>query len=89
MARNDGLDALIGLGILGTMLGDESRSTVDAYRERMTASGKTSTLNKKSVPADGAKAAKEIYDSYVAVGFSESQAFELLKTVLTTKRTIF
>lgn len=44
---------------------------------------------KKPSHQEGAKAAKEIYDSYVAVGFTETQAFELLKTVLTTKRTIF
>lgn len=31
---------------------------------------------------DGAKAAKKIYDSYVAVGFNEVQAFGLLKLVL-------
>lgn len=31
---------------------------------------------------DGAKAAKKIYDSYVAAGFNEVQAFELLKLVL-------
>lgn len=30
----------------------------------------------------GAKAAKEIYDSYVKAGFNEIQAFELLKLVL-------
>lgn len=33
-------------------------------------------------PEDGAKAAKEIYDSYVKAGFNEVQAFELLKLVL-------
>lgn len=42
-----------------------------------------------TTPDEGAKAAKEIYDSYVAVGFTDTQAFELLKTVLTTKRTLF
>ena len=31
----------------------------------------------------GAKAAKEIFDSYVKVGFTETQAFDLLKCVLT------
>lgn len=44
---------------------------------------------KKPSHQEGAKAAKEIYDSYVAVGFTETQAFELLKTVLTTKKTLF
>ena len=35
-----------------------------------------------ATPEDGAKAAKKIYDSYVAVGFNEVQAFELVKLVL-------
>lgn len=35
-----------------------------------------------ATPEDGAKAAKKIYDSYVAAGFNEVQAFELLKLVL-------
>lgn len=43
----------------------------------------------KTTYAEAARAIKELYDSYVAVGFSEVQAFELLKTVLTTKRIIF
>lgn len=37
---------------------------------------------KKTTPAEGAKAAKELYDSYVNAGFNEVQAFELLKLVL-------
>ena len=41
---------------------------------------------KKTTPEEGAK---ELYDSYVNAGFNEVQAFELLKTVLTTKRTLF
>lgn len=44
---------------------------------------------KKPSHQEGAKAAKEIYDSYVEAGFTDTQAFELLKTVLTTKRTLF
>ena len=47
------------------------------------------TVPKKPTHQEGAKAAKEIYDSYIAVGFNETQAFELLKTVLTTRRTLF
>lgn len=34
-----------------------------------------------------AKAAKEIYDSYIAAGFNAVQAFELLKAVLTAHKT--
>jgi hypothetical protein len=44
---------------------------------------------KKTPIQDIVKSQKEIYDSYVAAGFSEEQAFELLKTVLSVKRTIF
>lgn len=44
------------------------------------------TPPQRTTPADGAKAAREIFDSYVAAGFNEGQAFELLKLVLTTKR---
>lgn len=50
----------------------------------------TAASQKKTIPEEGAKAAKKIYDSYIAVGFNETQAFELLKTVLTAnKRIIF
>ena len=44
------------------------------------------TPPQRTTPADGAKAAREIFDSYVAAGFNEVQAVELLKLVLTTKR---
>lgn len=44
------------------------------------------TPPQRTTLADGAKAAREIFDSYVAAGFNEVQAFELLKLVLTTKR---
>lgn len=37
---------------------------------------------KKTTPEEGAKAAKELYDSYVDAGFNEVQAFDLLKLVL-------
>ena len=78
----DALGALIGLGILG--------SALDMVR-RMTASGRSpipaqGQQQRKATPAEGAKAAKEIYDSYVAAGFNEVQAFELLKAVLTAHK---
>lgn len=63
----------------------------DAVR-RMTASGRSpiptpEQQQRKTTPAEGAKAAKEIYDSYIAAGFNEVQAFELLKAVLTAHKT--
>lgn len=83
MARNDGLDALIGLGILGAMMDSDPAKGIDTddakrrFNER---------YGKKATPADGAKAAKELYDAYVEVGFNEVQAFELLKLVLSIRR---
>lgn len=41
---------------------------------------------KRPTAQEGAKDAKEIYDSYIAAGFNEVQAFELLKAIMTTKR---
>lgn len=90
MAKNDGMDALgalAGLGVLGSILeGVRDAVPVDAVR-RMTASGRSpipapEQQQKKTTPAEGAEAAKEIYDSYIAAGFNEIQAFELLKAVL-------
>lgn len=84
MARPDGMDALMTLGLLGAMLKDENSDAVS----RMTASGKCpipTREHKKVTPAEGAKAAKELYDSYVEAGFNEVQAFELTKLVLTNK----
>lgn len=84
----DALGALIGLGILGSAL--DNVSDADMVR-RMTASGRSpipaqGQQQRKATPAEGAKAAKEIYDSYVAAGFNEVQAFELLKAVLTAHK---
>lgn len=92
MAKNDGMDALgalVGLGVLGSIL--DGVTDADTVR-RMTASGRSSfpapeQQQRKATPAEGAKAAKEIYDSYVAAGFNEVQAFELLKAVLTAHKT--
>ena len=55
--------------------------------KKMTESGRSpiTAPQKKISQADGAKAAKEIFDSYIAAGFNEVQAFELLKLVFTTK----
>lgn len=83
MARMDGLDALVGLGILGAMMDSDPAKGVDtdAMKHHM-----NEKYGKKTTPAEGAKAAKELYDTYVQVGFNEVQAFELLKLVLTMKR---
>lgn len=83
MARNDGLDALIGLGILGAMMDSEPVKGVDTDEAKRRFNER---YGRKTTPADGAKAAKELYDAYVEVGFNEVQAFELLKLVLSIRR---
>ncbi len=79
MARNDGLDALIGLGILGAMMDSDPVKGVDTDAAKRHFNEK---YGRKTTPADGAKAAKELYDAYIEVGFNEIQAFELLQLVL-------
>lgn len=93
MAKNDGTDvlgALLGLGILGSMIGDDTKTDVPQFikdmQRQQSASCKDSISPQQlnSTTVDGAKVAKDIYDTYVAVGFTEEQAFELLKVILTT-----
>lgn len=86
----DALGALVGLGILGSVL--DGVGDAEAIK-RMTASGRSPIHTpgqqpKKAPLAAGAKAAKETYDSYLAAGFTEVQAFELLKTALAVHKTI-
>ena len=69
-------DTIIASAIMGSVASGMKKPNPDAETEK--------TSHQK-----GAKAAKEIYDSYVEAGFTDTQAFELLKTVLTTKRTLF
>lgn len=83
MARNDGLDALIGLGILGAMMDSDPVKGVDTDEAKRRFNER---YGRKTTPADGAKAAKELYDAYIEVGFNEVQAFELLKLVLSIRK---
>ena len=83
MARNDGLDALIGLGILGAMMDSDPVKGVDTDAAKRHFNEK---YGRKTTPADGAKAAKELYVAYVEVGFNEVQAFELLELVLSIRK---
>lgn len=83
MARNDGLDTLIGLGILGAMMDSDPVKGVDTDAAKRHFNEK---YGRKTTPADGAKAAKELYDAYIEVGFNEVQAFELLKLVLSIRK---
>ena len=94
MAKNDGMDALsalLGLGILGAMV-DDTKDVPPFVREmqRAKAAGNSKVEQpqpkQKPTPTDGAKVAKEMYDAYVQAGFTEAQAFDLLKCLLTNKR---
>lgn len=92
MAKNDGMDALgalLGLGILGAMV-DDTREVPPFIREMQGAkaagNSKVEQPKQKPTPADGAKVAKDMYDAYVQAGFTEEQAFDLLKCLLTNKR---
>ena len=73
---NEMFDAIVASAIMGSVAPDMKKPNPDAGA-------------KKPSYQEGAKAAKKIYDSYVEAGFTDTQAFELLKTVLTTKRTLF
>lgn len=92
MAKNDGMDALsalLGLGILGAIVDDTKEVPPfvrDMQRAKAAESIKTEQPKQKPTPADGAKVAKEMYDAYVQAGFTEVQAFDLLKCLLTNKR---
>ena len=83
MARNDGLDALIGLGILGAMMDSAPVKGVDTDTAKRHFNEK---YGRKTTPADGAKAAKELYAAYIEVGFNEVQAFALLELVLSIRK---
>lgn len=91
MAKNgmDALGTLLGLGLLGTLAEDSSKEDIPQFikdmQHQQSASGKTSVYPQKPKPspAEGAKAARELYDAYVQAGFTDEQAFELLKSVLT------
>lgn len=71
MARNDRMDALgalLGLGIAGAMLDDDN--TMATKKENQ-----IEDATRKAVQA------KEMYSAYLKVGFTETQAFELVKAV--------
>ena len=71
---NEMFDTIIASAIMGSVASGMKKPNPDAETEK--------TSHQK-----GAKAAKEIYDSYVAAGFNEVQAFELLRAVLTAHKT--
>jgi len=43
-------------------------------------------VNPAELAKKSAETAKQLYDAYIAVGFNEKQAFELVKGILTAKK---
>lgn len=91
--KNDNMDALgalLSLGLMGAMLGSDGGDKMKhpfIQTAEKEAKDRLQSLNpqqSKPTAIEGAKAAKELYDSYVSVGFTQDQAFELLKTALST-----
>lgn len=58
----------------------------DAVVTSIMKQGMTKPPLEQKIHDRAAEAAKMVYDSYVKVGFTEFQAFEILKCVLTNKR---
>lgn len=84
----DALGALLGLGIMGAMLNSDGKGMPN-FTESMMKGNKPENPFKID-PVDMAKksasTAKQLYDAYVEVGFTQEQAFELVKGILTTKK---
>lgn len=81
----DALGALLGLGLVGAMLEGNGEGAVPPFIKEMMNSKVSSNMQKpEALSAEGADNAKKMYDAYVSVGFTEAQAFELLKTAMTT-----
>lgn len=85
----DALGALLGLGLLGAALEGDDK-TPPFIREMMKNEGMKASDKSpfgtlpKADPIDGAKKIKAIYDAYVEVGFTDVQAFELVKVVMSS-----
>ena len=79
------LDALLGLGILGSLLDPNNMKTPDIEKFKAQAEAKRASARKDATDfmlrdADRqAKAAKALYDAYIKAGFTDTQAFELTK----------
>lgn len=92
----DALGALLGLGIMGAILDSDGKGTpnlsdlIAKMQKEQTKSSNSKPENPFNFdPAAAAKksasTAKQLYDAYVEVGFTQEQAFELVKGILTPK----
>lgn len=68
--------------LFGAILASAIAEGMNPANNRTIKNPNSTAPKQDTTPEDGAKAAKKIYDSYVAAGFNEVQAFELLKLVL-------
>ena len=72
----------LGVVVFGAFVASAIRDGLNTASSRPMKKPDTVAPKQDTSPEDGAKTAKEIYDSYVKAGFNEVQAFELLKLVL-------
>ena len=85
----DALGALLGLGIMGAILDSSEKGTPDIGDMLKKAKQGQTNPHFNADPAAMAKksasTAKQLYDAYVDAGFTQTQAFELVKGILTAK----
>lgn len=102
MARNsdlDALSALLGLGFIGAIAdvaeqskrggGNPFQAGVQPGMKKQETNSREpeqKPLTQDELLKQGAESAWKLFNSYISVGFSSEQAFELLKTVLGSKR---
>lgn len=85
----DALGALLGLGIMGAILDSNEKGTPDIGDVLKKAKqGQTKppfNADPAAMAKKSASMAKQLYDAYVDAGFTQAQAFELVKGILTAK----
>lgn len=91
----EAISALLGLGIIGSILDADGKGTPDLngimkkmQKDQPKGYRPENPFNIDSVAAakKSATTAKQLYDAYVEAGFTQEQAFELVKGILTAKR---
>lgn len=82
----EALGALLGLGIVGAMLdSDKKPGFEDVMRKAKQGQPNPFNADPAAMAKKSASTAKQLYDAYVEAGFTENQAFELVKGILTAK----
>ena len=85
----DALGALLGLGIMGAILDSNEKGTPDigdVLKKAKQGQPNPFNADPAAMAKKSASTAKQLYDAYVDVGFTQAQAFELVKGILTAKK---